>query len=114
MLAPLTIAVATRTYPGETVSGDAWTVEWSGPVWRLALVDGLGHGPLAAEAAQAALACLRARPDLDPMAALAACHGALRGTRGAALSIATVDTARQRLTFVGVGNVEARVWTADR
>jgi serine phosphatase RsbU (regulator of sigma subunit) len=112
--APLAVVAATRPYPGEQVSGDAWTVEQAGAISRVALVDGLGHGPLAAAAAAAALAALRAQPELGPSAALQACHAALRGTRGAAVSIAAVDATRGRLSFVGVGNVEARVWTNGR
>jgi serine phosphatase RsbU (regulator of sigma subunit) len=110
----LTVAVASRAYPGEEVSGDAWTVESTGSTVRLAVFDGLGHGPVAAAAAAAGLATLRARPELDPLAALRACHAALRATRGAAVSIASVDLVERRLVFAGVGNVEARVWTGGR
>ena len=53
---PVAIAVAARAYPGETVSGDAWQVDWHGSVCRIALVDGLGHGSQAAVAASAAVA----------------------------------------------------------
>jgi serine phosphatase RsbU (regulator of sigma subunit) len=108
--APVTVAAASRPHPLETLNGDAWAVDWHGGACRIAVVDGLGHGPRAAAASAAATAALAARPDLEPAEALRACHRALAGTRGAAVSIARIDVARSRLTYVGVGNVEARFW----
>jgi serine/threonine protein phosphatase PrpC len=106
---PILIAAATRPHPAEKVNGDAWTLEQTGDVYRLTVVDGLGHGQLAHDAAARALEVLRARPELDPTAALKLCHDALRGTRGAAVSIVKVDLAAGKVVFAGVGNVEARV-----
>jgi serine phosphatase RsbU (regulator of sigma subunit) len=101
---------ASRPFPGESVNGDAWTVDRHGSTWRIAVIDGLGHGPAAASAAGIAVATLEARPDLAPIAALEACHDAMVGTRGAAISVAAIDLERARLTYAGIGNVEARLW----
>ncbi|CAA9233050.1 MAG: hypothetical protein AVDCRST_MAG77-1104 [uncultured Chloroflexi bacterium] len=57
---------ATRRYPGETANGDVWTVHWHAGLCRITLVDGLGHGPEAAHAAQTALTVVPACPDLAP------------------------------------------------
>jgi len=110
----LAIAVAAHAHPGETLSGDAWRVDWHKGVCRLAVVDGLGHGPAAAAAATAATTALATDPSLDPMEAVQACHSALSGTRGAALLVAAIDLAAQRLTIAGAGNVEARLWQGGR
>jgi len=73
------------------------------------VVDGLGHGPDAALASQAAVAVLNAHPE-EPLAALAQrCHQALKRTRGAAITVVSVDGAGGRLDWVGIGNVEGRV-----
>lgn len=112
--ARIAVVAAGRPYPGEAVSGDAWTVQWHGDRCRVALIDGLGHGAPAATAAEEALAVLASHPALDPTAALQYCHGALRGTRGAAISIATLDLQAQQLTFAGVGNVEVLLWQGNR
>jgi len=109
----LAIGAASRPYPGETANGDAWTVHRHGNAWRVAVVDGLGHGPDAAAAASAALDALARRPDLRPVAALLACHDALAGTRGAAVSVAWIEPGIA-LAFAGVGNVEAQLWHAGR
>ena len=55
----LNIATATRPHPHETLSGDLWTVQWAADgACRLAVIDGLGHGPAAHEAASAAVRAL--------------------------------------------------------
>jgi phosphoserine phosphatase RsbX len=74
-----------------------------------AAVDGLGHGPEAAEAARATVEVLRRRPEADVVALARACHEAARPTRGAALSLAAFDPARGAMTWLGVGNVEGRL-----
>jgi hypothetical protein len=96
------------------VSGDAWQVDWHAGVCRLTVVDGLGHGPLAAEAARRATEGLATAPALDPLQALSLCHDLLRGTRGAAISVASIDVGAGRLRYCGVGNVEARLFQGER
>jgi len=52
---PILIGIAERPYPGETVSGDAYAVHWVGDACRIAVIDGLGHGPEAAKASASAI-----------------------------------------------------------
>jgi serine phosphatase RsbU (regulator of sigma subunit) len=106
----IVIAAATRPHPHETVSGDLWTVQWAAGACRIAVIDGLGHGPPAHAAAKRAVETLAAAPDLPLNLALAECQRALTGTRGAAIAIVRIDLAADRLTFAGIGNVEGRVW----
>src|SRR5262245_14521887 len=49
------VAAVSLPAPAEQVCGDAWAVSHRGDQSLLMLVDGLGHGPPAAEAAQAAV-----------------------------------------------------------
>lgn len=73
----------------------------------VALIDGLGHGPEAAEAARGAAIVLEAHA-ADPVVRLIErCHEALRKTRGAAMTIASLCTAESTMTWIGVGNVDA-------
>ncbi|MEU5079603.1 ATP-binding SpoIIE family protein phosphatase [Streptomyces eurythermus] len=97
--------------------GDAWGWVRSGRLLTLLLADGLGHGPKAAHASGAAVAELRRAGHLPPADILRRLHTALRPTRGAAVTVAQVDTDRAELSFAGVGNVSARVrsggsWTS--
>jgi hypothetical protein len=73
----------------------------------VAVVDGLGHGPEAAEAARLAVQVLERSPS-DPLDALfERCHHALHQTRGAAMTVAALDAGRGAVTWAGVGNVDA-------
>lgn len=97
-------------YPGQDVSGDAaFTGPLEGGGTRVAVFDGLGHGPAACDAAQAAVATLGACAALGPAAALDAVDRALGDTRGAAGSVVDLDPVGGGLVFAGVGNVTAAV-----
>src|SRR5215208_5172100 len=104
------VAGATRPYPGEAANGDAWLVTWADAGCRIALIDGLGHGPPAAVAARVAIEALVHAPDLAPDAALGLCHHALLGTRGAVISIAQIAPEGTSLVYAGIGNIEAQLW----
>lgn len=110
----LLTAAATRPYPGESANGDAWQLDGADGCYRLALVDGLGHGPEAAVAAHAALATLAAHPALGPADSVRACHQALTGTRGAVISVVCLDLLAGVLRFAGIGNVEVQLWQRGR
>ena len=107
------VGAAARPHPNESVSGDAWSVQVVGHVWRLALVDGAGHGVQAAEAARIAIDTFEGEPSLDAGEILRQCHARLRGTRGAVMAIASVDLDRHFLEVAGVGNIDARLLTTD-
>jgi phosphoserine phosphatase RsbX len=101
--------VAGRPLPGEERSGDGALVVPLPDGALAAAVDGLGHGPEAAAAADAALDALRRRAEDDVVALVEAAHDALGATRGAALSLAMLHCGRGTMTWVGVGNVEGRL-----
>ena len=72
----------------------------------LAVLDGLGHGHEAAVAAEAGAAVLRADPGAPVGELILRCHEAMHGTRGAVVTLVSIDAARSRLEWCGVGNVE--------
>lgn len=99
-------AVASRALAGESQSGDAALVDADTDSILVAVVDGLGHGDEAAHAAHVAITTLRTQV-ARPLASLFQhCHEALRPTRGAAMSLATLEASSATLTWSGVGNVE--------
>jgi hypothetical protein len=95
--------------PGEEDCGDDWIFQESGLCARLTLADGLGHGPLAADAARGAIRTAREQPQEPAPALLERIHGALRPTRGAAVAIAEIDSSAQVLRCVGVGNIAGAI-----
>lgn len=110
----------TRPISGETVCGDAWAVRTVGgdeagnsPAILVMLCDGLGHGPLAARASQAAVRAFHASRDLSPEGILGAVHLALRGTRGGAVAVARIEPAAGRVRYCGIGNVSGFLVSDD-
>jgi anti-sigma regulatory factor (Ser/Thr protein kinase) len=91
--------------PGETVSGDAWDAVFEATVATVIVADGLGHGPVAAEAAQAAVRLFRKSPGRSPQAILGAVHAGLRPTRGGAVAVTSIDLAARTVLFSGLGNI---------
>jgi phosphoserine phosphatase RsbX len=110
---PVEWAVATRCRRGETTSGDLAVVTLLSEGVLLAGIDGLGHGDEAAHAAFKAAEVLRESPGRDLVLLVARCHAALKGTRGAAISLAFVSPSDSGVTWLGVGNVEGRVLSGD-
>jgi negative regulator of sigma-B (phosphoserine phosphatase) len=73
----------------------------------IAVVDGLGHGAEAAEAADRAIALVRECAERTLEEIVRACHERLRTTRGVAMTLVTVSPRLRTLSWLGVGNVEA-------
>jgi phosphoserine phosphatase RsbX len=105
--------VAMRPMPGEFVSGDRHVAVPAPPRFLAAVIDGLGHGPDAAHAAARAADVFEANPGDRPEALVRRCHEALRHTRGAAITIASIDTEADEMTWLGVGNVQAALLRPD-
>lgn len=87
--------------------GDAYLVRSADQGVLIAVVDGLGHGPEAAQAAQRAIQTLERSTQTLPSALASECHRALQSTRGAVMGIAFVDVHADALTWIGVGDVRA-------
>jgi phosphoserine phosphatase RsbX len=106
-------AVAHSALPGEVESGDLHFVHSYDDAVLVAAIDGLGHGPEAAVAAQRAAEALE-RHHAEPVASLLQrCHDNLRGTRGAVITLASFDGKRNVMSWVGVGNIEGTLVRAE-
>jgi negative regulator of sigma-B (phosphoserine phosphatase) len=110
---PVEWAIATKCRRGETTSGDLAVVTLVPGGVLVAGIDGLGHGDEAAHAARTAAEVLRESPSRDLVLLVERCHAALKGTRGAAISLAFVSPSDRGVTWLGVGNVEGRVLSGD-
>jgi hypothetical protein len=97
---------------GEWVSGDGWAAAIDGACASLMVVDGLGHGPAAAAAADAAAAGFAEAPFQPLERLLSQLHARLQGTRGAAVLLAHADLQADRIDYCGAGNVAGRLLTA--
>jgi phosphoserine phosphatase RsbX len=92
---------------GEDVSGDAYVVRSAANGYVLAVADGLGHGPEATLAANAAIAAATHPGEDSPSVLLRRSHEACSRTRGVVMTVIHVDTSRNAVRWAGVGNVEA-------
>lgn len=93
----------------ETACGDAWHLTVQGARIVVTLIDGLGHGISATEAAQAGVATA-ARVGVDSATRLIEqVHAGMSGTRGGAAAVARIDFASGGMEFAGIGNIAASV-----
>jgi anti-sigma regulatory factor (Ser/Thr protein kinase) len=120
---PLTdcTAVLTTALGGETLNGDSWFVHprqdgrhtTSREIYMV--VDGLGHGLYASEAASMAVSIAQssfeADPDLPLDELLNRMHGPMHATRGAAIAFVSVNNAIA--TWGGVGNISCTLHAPD-
>lgn len=98
--------MAKSILPGQGESGDRHLVCCGGHGILIAAIDGIGHGEEAANAAEAAMAILKASPEEPVISLVERCHEGLRSTRGAVLSLASIDPKHGLMTWLGVGNVQ--------
>lgn len=99
--------------PGEGESGDQYLVCFQQNGILIAVLDGIGHGVEAANAAKAAATILRDGVGKPIISLVQTCHEKLRATRGVVLSVASVDLAHDMMTWLGIGNVHGVLVRAD-
>jgi len=98
---------------GETESGDAWAIRrHDGDVFVL-LVDGLGHGPEAAKAAQTAVSVFNDSHLVNTRELVQKMHASMQGTRGGAVALARISSACRALGYCAVGNISGRLQSLD-
>lgn len=99
---------------GESICGDDWFVSSTEGVHTVLVVDGLGHGADAAQAAAAAVDVARLNPRLGAADLMTQIHDALRPTRGAAGAVAVLNRRLGVCTYCGVGNISGSLHTGDK
>lgn len=113
-LEQIAVGAVCTAMPGEERCGDGWAYEPLAGRAVFVVVDGLGHGPAAAVAAQRAIASVREHRAGAPATIVQRAHEALSATRGAALAVAVVDFEEQVVRYCGIGNISAAIVTGER
>jgi serine phosphatase RsbU (regulator of sigma subunit) len=103
--AALEYGVAARPLRGHKESGDLSAVIPRPRGVLIAVADGLGHGYEAAVAAKVALVTLTEQAHRPFLELLKRCHEALIKTRGAAMSLASLECHDGAMTWLSIGNV---------
>lgn len=94
---------------GETECGDAFLALPGASRSLYMVVDGLGHGKYAAEAADEAVFTVRGCAQESPTEIVMRTHDALKKTRGAAMSVAVVEHERRIVSYSGIGNISSLI-----
>jgi serine phosphatase RsbU (regulator of sigma subunit) len=110
---PFEYGAVESAHAGEAESGDRHVVVDFDDGALVAMIDALGHGPEAALAAEIAAGVLEESPQDSLRMLVERCHDAMRGTRGAAMSLASFNWRQGSLTWMGVGNVAGALVFAD-
>lgn len=111
-----TIAVGTcgRALPGQSESGDGFALVSCSDGTLIVVIDGLGHGPLAASATRCAQKYLGSKKYGSDLAeTVRECDELLLGTRGAVMTLVFFDANSPTMTWLSVGDVEGVVMRAD-
>jgi anti-sigma regulatory factor (Ser/Thr protein kinase) len=106
---PLELGVLSIPIKGEEVCGDGAGAKKMGDSMMMMVVDGLGHGILAAEAAREAENVFVSSRTESPGLILEDSHNALKKTRGAAMAVASINLAHGVLTYAGIGNIGSSI-----
>ena len=106
---PLEYGLVAVAAPNETQSGDAWCMLKGERGPSMLMVDGLGHGASAYQAAVAAVDVAQRNPGAGPSELIDRMHRVLHGTRGAAVAVAELDRSAGHIRFAGIGNISGSV-----
>jgi len=98
----------------EDPCGDGWCVSTLDGGLAVLVSDGLGHGPHASRATDAAVDSLAGHRGGDFTGYLNRANAAMRDTRGAAVALCWLDTAQRELSAISVGNVSGSIWAGGR
>jgi anti-sigma regulatory factor (Ser/Thr protein kinase) len=112
--AGMIVGFSGRPVSGEDISGDSWAMRQEDGISIFIVADGLGHGIQAAEASAEAISAFKTCKDTDPTPVVQRVHRALRGTRGAAVAVASVDRNKRIVRYAGVGNISGIVVSPEK
>jgi len=96
----------------ELVCGDMWRILERDGSMAVMVADGLGHGPLAAEAASRAAGAFEEDAFSGAEPFFESAHRALAGSRGAAIATALV-TPGGGIRYTGIGNIAGSIVQPD-
>jgi serine/threonine protein phosphatase PrpC len=107
------LGIATQAKTHEIICGDAVACWRDHNKTLLCVADGLGHGELAAQAAQKAIAFIQDWRQKPLSWIFESCDASLRATRGLVLGLALIDYQENCVHYAGVGNIRA-IYLGDK
>jgi anti-sigma regulatory factor (Ser/Thr protein kinase) len=110
----LRVGVTQHSLHDDPACGDVWELAIKGSHVSILMIDGLGHGPEAEDAAKAGATAFNREPFTDPSVLLEEIHHDMRGTRGGAVAVTQFNAEQDRLRFIGIGNIGATLIGEDK
>jgi hypothetical protein len=110
----VSVGIATAALAGGDFCGDQCGAWEDAETTLLCVVDGLGHGRHAAEAAALAVDCVARHRDATLEDILAQCDARLVESRGAAVGLTRIDRRSGTLSYAGIGNIRMLILGAKR
>jgi negative regulator of sigma-B (phosphoserine phosphatase) len=104
---------ATRPNLGSKYNGDMYLIKEFDHKILISIIDGLGHGELAAVASSRCVKCLEEHYEKGLARIFELCDNELRKTNGVVMGMILIDLEHSTLTCAGVGNISARVISAN-
>lgn len=113
---PLTVGAVSVAKPRERDCGDGYRIQYDPEkkLFRILVLDGLGHGTDAHFAAQVGIRTYSESAESRPSHVLEEIHRALQKTRGAVGMAISFDMHRQKLLYSGVGNISGRLTAFEK
>lgn len=107
---PFDFGIISRPKLGETANGDSYVIKQTKAGSLIAVIDGVGHGILAHQAASAARQYVERHAESSLLDIFKGVDRACAATRGVVMAIAVFDWQQQLFRFASVGNIEVSVF----
>ncbi len=108
------VSVLSRPYQSDSVSGDSYYVRSNYNKDIIAVIDGLGHGSEAFEAAQRAVKTIDENTHLSVDEILRVMNLSLKCTRGAVVVLIIINKFDKEFEMLSIGNINSRLISANK
>ncbi len=109
----MNVGVISRPKKGFSANGDAYLVKKIDQKTLISVIDGIGHGVHADNAATRCVNTIKkyiqSSKDCNLITLFDRCHEALRSTDGAVMASVLIDAPCGTIRYAGIGNVETRI-----
>ncbi len=112
--APSEIGAASRAMTPSEPNGDSFVIKRWNDMALVGVIDGLGHGLPAHQAATAARSYVVNHFDQPLPALFEGTDRACRGTRGVVMALARFDWAEETVEYAGIGNIVSQLDGPER
>lgn len=108
---PFDFGVFSRPKPNETANGDTFIIKNIRGATLVGVIDGVGHGELASQAANAARQYVERHAEQPLLEIFRGVDRACAATRGVVMALVILDWKKGTFRYASVGNIEVKVFS---